>query len=90
MKQKYIKPAIVMERFDMSQSIAAGCSAASNSPVGDPNIWDKAECGWVVGTDVIWDTEASGSKCNFDWDLESDFEGVCYNNPAGGQTIFNS
>lgn len=89
MKLKYTKPAIVIERFALTQSIAAACSAASSSTVGDPNIWDKHDCAWVVGTDAIWDIEVS-SKCNFDWDLDVPFDGICYNNPDGGQTIFSS
>lgn len=90
MKRKYTKPSLVMERFEMTQSIAAGCSAASSSTVGDPNIWSKTDCGWAVGSDVIWDMDVTGSKCNFDWDLDADFSGICYNNPNGGQSIFGS
>lgn len=87
MKQKYMKPAIVMEQFELSQSIAESCGAV-NSSLGDPNLMDKHTCGWDVGFTVVWlDTN---NACVFPQEDYVEFQGVCYNNPSGHNTIFSS
>ena len=89
MKQKYVKPAMVMERFELAQSVAAGgCGAASSSTMGDPNQWNKETCGWDLGNMIVWTELNSG--CLYKLDEDFPMEGVCYNNPDGGQSIFNS
>lgn len=88
MKLKYTKPAFVIERFALAQSIAAGCGAASSSTVGDPNQWDKYTCGWDLGNMVIWTNTNVG--CLTKQDENFDLSGICYNNPDGGQSIFCS
>ena len=87
MKAKYVKPMLIMERFEMTQAIATNCNADPNSTLGDPNTWTKDVCGWVVGTDILWEVEP---KCNWVMGPEETYEGLCYNNPDGGTTIFGS
>ena len=92
MKQKYIKPAIVMERFDLAQSIAAGCTAddlaKTDSTVGSPSHWNKTECGWMVDSGfILW---ASTPACTQPTNPNANVDGICYNHPNGGNTIFNS
>ncbi len=96
MKIKYTKPDFVIERFDLSQSIAANCSAEvpSNplSSLGDPNWSSKETCGWRVGQYVIW----SASNCQSSTELpiivnpNAEVMGFCYNNPSGSNVIFRS
>ena len=89
MKRVYEKPGIYVENFSLSQSIADGCGAAHESTLGNPNHADKQNCGWDMGNLVIW-TDATNTKCNFFLEEDTPFEGVCYNNPNGGASIFAS
>lgn len=78
-----------MEKFDLSQSIAAGCGAvAGGSSLGKPAHWNKDTCGWDLGNVILW-VESTG-HCNADVGTNEDFEGICYNNPSGGSSIFSS
>ena len=88
MKTKYVKPALVMERFEMTQSIAASCGAAASSTLGDPNIWYKSTCAWVVGGVALWDANAN-EKCT-QGTADMEVEGLCYNNPTPDLQIFGS
>lgn len=91
MKLKYSKPAFVMERFTLAQSIAASCSAENPanplSSLGDPNWGNRHSCGWRVGDYVIW-TELI--NCNFLAGADDEVMGLCYNNPNGDNVIFQS
>ena len=85
----YVKPQLQVEYFTLSQSIANGCNVpGGGTTLGKPNHWDKATYGWDLGNWVIWSDSA---KC---WNElagpEENIVGLCYNNPNGGCTIFNS
>lgn len=87
MKQNYVKPTIMIERFSLCQNIAAGCTTGNEW--GSSNHGDKSSCGWQTpGGDVIW-LDGSG-VCNDYYGPDDEFGGVCYNNPGGGLTIFGS
>ena len=88
MKAKYVKPALVMERFELTQSIANGCNVDPDGPLGDPNHYSKATCGWDMGNVVLWTVENAG--CTEKEDPDADWVGVCYNNPDGFNKIFGS
>ena len=92
MKRKYIKPAFVMEHFDLAQSIAAGCTAEDpanpNSSIGDPNWGDKNVCGWEVLGYVVWTGPNPG--CDVKERPDKEILGFCYNNPNGDNIIFAS
>ena len=88
MKKKYSKPGIIIEDFRLSQNIAS-CGAAHQSDWGSPSHWTKATCGWQIMEGIIAWTEAGG-VCNDYYGENDSIEGVCYNNPEGGTTIFSS
>lgn len=89
MKKTYTKPTFNMEYFSLSQSIAAGCGAVSGgNTLGRPNHWEKSTCGWDMGNLVVWTDANSG--CDVKWGENDALGAVCYNNPNGGNTIFNS
>lgn len=78
-----------MEKFDLSQSIAAGCGAvAGGSSLGKPAYWSKETCGWDLGNMILW--VESTRNCNEDVGIDDAFEDICYNNPSGGSSIFSS
>lgn len=86
MKKKYFKPAIAMESFVLTQTIAS-CGAKHNSSLGSPTQASKDTCGWQVGAEVVF---VSQPICTEELGPEEGFDGICYNNPEGGQSIFNS
>lgn len=89
MKKIYSKPAMQVEYFTMSQNIAAGCNAVTGgNSLGKPTHGDRGSCGWDVGGAIAWVGEGTG--CNFPCDENSEANGVCFNNPSGGNTIFSS
>lgn len=86
MKQNYVKPTIMIERFSLCQNIAAGC--APGNEWGSANIGDKSSCGWITpGGQILW---LEGTVCKDHYGPDDEFYGVCYNNPGGGMTIFGS
>lgn len=89
MKKKYMKPAVYMETFNLSQSIAAGCGApAGGGSLGKPAHWSKETCGWDMGNFILW--VADTVNCNEGIGTDENVNGVCYNNPNGGSSIFSS
>lgn len=89
MKEVYTKPVLHMESFRLSQSIASGCAVppAGQSTIGRANQWGRATCGWDMGNLILW---VSAPQCDFETDVDANVNGVCYNNPNGGVTIFHS
>ena len=86
MKAAYVKPALFIERFSVSQSIALGCTVGDG--LGKGNHGDKYTCAWVMPSGKMpWIT---GTVCNDFYGAEDEFAGLCYNNPDGGMTIFSS
>ena len=90
-KKTYKKPMVKIERFDLTQKVAAGCGDFSNSTLGKPSSGDKINCGWDLGNMIVWVADTGkGTDCTFPWGENEEFEGHCYNNPNGGLTIFGS
>lgn len=90
MKKQYSKPGIIIEDFRLAESIA-GCNAkpgGTGSTVGSSNHYDKLTCGWDTGVFVYWTSPEA--KCNKIVPENFPLEGVCYNNSAGGNVIYNS
>lgn len=80
-KRVYEKPALYIERFMLTQSIASGCSP-SNPDFGMPTQASQETCGWDIYGIVLF---MDGNIC----DLLTDYlEGVCYNAPDGGIIAF--
>lgn len=77
-KRVYEKPALYIERFMLTQSIASGCSP-SYPDFGMPNQNSTEVCGWDVfpGFEIFNDLNIC--------DLPGEsFEFVCYNAPSSG------
>lgn len=86
MKQNYVKPTIMIERFSLCQNIAAGCT--TNGEWGTCGHGDKYSCGWVIPSgQILW---LDNTGCTEILTPEDNVDGVCYNNPNGGMTIFGS
>ena len=91
MKRMYQKPMLLLERFELKQSITQSCTAnAAPSVIGTPNSADKLSCGWEVATNmVLWLSDPS-SPCTIPLAEDATGYDLCYNNPANGYTIFSS
>ncbi len=91
MKRIYQKPMLLLERFELKQSITQSCTAASlPSVMGKPNSADKLSCGWEIATNmVLWLGEPS-SPCTIPLAEDATGNDLCYNNPGSGYTIFSS
>lgn len=88
MKQNYVKPTIIIERFSLSQNIAYDC-APRNEAWGSCNSLSKSTCGWLLpdGENVAW---LAAPVCNDFYGENEQIYGICYNNPSSGMTIFGS
>lgn len=87
MKRIYEKPVARVEYFALSQSIANTCGANSVD-LGFATLAEKTTCGWDIGGDVYWTSENNG--CAIKILPDTDVGGVCYHNPEGGVSVFNS
>lgn len=88
MKKAYTKPQLFVEDFALTQTVAVNCGTWGNTPLGKPNHKDKTTCGWYFDEyTTLWISEPT---CNIPWGENDDFQGICYNNPDGGVSIFAS
>ena len=90
MKKTYVKPALVMESFMLSQNIAYNCGVpGGGTDLGSPTQGSKEICGWEdpLGR-VFW--LDSNNACTTTVNEDFTNGAVCYNNPGGGFTIFGS
>lgn len=88
MKMKYVKPAMCIERYTLTESIASGCETNGlNSSFGKHTYQDGNSCTWQdygISFPIFTDVN---SKCQI-WDDE--YEMGCYNNPSGEPQLFGS
>lgn len=90
MKMEYVKPRILVERFTLTQSIAASCGVpAGGTSLGKPNSQSASTCGWDVGGMMIF-TVNTTKNCTEDVSDGYEYEGMCYNNPANMPAFFSS
>lgn len=89
MKKQYSKPGIIIEDFRLSQNIASCWSEPGGNSLGKPSHWDKSSCGWDMGNMIVWTTSTKDCT-SFDIPADGEIDGVCYNNPSGGNSIFSS
>ena len=91
MKKKYSKPGIIIEDFKLVESIASYCEGVkpggTGSTQGKGNYADKSSCGWDFGNMTIWISGVEGCKIE---QPDIPYNGMCYNNPNGGNSIFGS
>lgn len=87
MKKPYQKPALYVENFSLSQSIAATCAQGDpDSTIGRPNLANKFSCGWKDPTgEIIW---VENGICTEVVDSDIDVGFGCYNNPSSNVTVF--
>ena len=83
MKKVYEKPTVYIERFDLSQSIASGCSVLDTFGGTSVNNRDKSTCGIVFGGAAYFSDNVQGCTAG-------EFEEFCYNAPAEGMILFMS
>ena len=89
MKKTYVKPALAVESFVLSQSIAMGCGAPGGGPgEGKPGFASRDTCGWTVGDWTLWID--SVRNCEIPTGENDPVYGLCYNTPEGGYVIFAS
>lgn len=80
MKKKYVKPEAIFESFELSASIAAGCSPSGKAQ------FSQGDCAFKVGGSMLFTTEVP--NC-----VEKITDGgmYCYHVPEGaGTKIFSS
>ena len=89
MKKKYEKPMIAISLFELQQNIAAACAAYTpDNSFGRPAQNSIGTCGWDADNEVVF---AFGQEvCTSPWFEELDHDGICYNNPNGGMSIFGA
>ena len=88
MKEAYVTPALPLERFVLSQNVAAGCGVpGGGGSLGKPTHWSKDTCGWDLGNMILW---LEGTSCTTYAGPDENVGGICYNNPEGGYNIFSS
>lgn len=88
MRRVYKKPMARVEYFALSQTIANYCGANSVD-LGFAALEEKPKCGWQIDDDIYW-TDALGSNCTEIVPDNVDIGGICYQNPEGGVSVFNS
>lgn len=76
MKKTYMKPALYVESFGLTQSIASNCTA-QNIGLGEANHAMPQVCGWKIN-DAIYFTAGVNAACE-----AGEIEIVCYNAPNG-------
>lgn len=84
MKEKYVKPAIFIERFSLTQNIASGCAG---STLGTAiNSTDINQCAWDMGGIILFNSNACADGIKLqDGDT---FEAVCFNAPNSSLAPF--
>ena len=93
MKEKYVKPALYVESFTLSQSIAMLCGKEGEisryrwNMHGLPLSESDSTCAWDAGGG--WLLFHEGSTCNWNMD-EFTWEGICYNSPNDSTPLFSS
>jgi hypothetical protein len=85
MKEQYRKPLIFFESFSLAQTIAKNCGDTHQSTLGESNHYDAYTCEWDVGGFTLF-----FDHCDYPMDEDEQVEGICYNNPDGGQSVFSS
>lgn len=89
MKEEYRKPLIFFESFSLSQTIARNCGDDHSGTMGESNHYNENTCEWDIGGFTIFFIDRCDDGPDGPED-EYEIEGICYNNPDGGQTVFSS
>lgn len=88
MKAKYVKPDLLVESFTLMQNIASECTVPTGSTLGHPTQSTRATCAWSLGNVALW--LESMDACSIKTGEYEDVNGICYNAPSTGLSIFGS
>lgn len=87
MKETYVKPAIFIERFSLTQNIASGCGDYTSAGMGVPTTGDNTNCAWDMGGLTLF---VSSPICNRPVGKDEIIESICYNAPSSNASVFAS
>ncbi len=80
MRKKYVKPEAIFESFELSASIAAGCSPSGKAQLG------QGDCAFKVGGSLLFTAQVETCE-----EKITDGGQYCYHVPEGAATkIFSS
>ena len=88
MKETYVKPEIIIERFSLTQNIANGCGAVNQGTLGAPLSTAKESCAWDLGGVTLF--MSSGNGCMKGLDDDDVVESHCYNAPNSNVAMFGA
>lgn len=88
MKEKYVKPAMVIERFEMTNSIARNCADFIDKSYLTQR--SMPDCAWDIGEGFTVFTEMPPCVILSNEWVTNSGDMICYNNPADGALIFSS
>lgn len=92
MREQYMKPVIIFERFSLAQTIAYDCGDSHSGTLGESNHYNEYTCEWDMGGATYFFVQ-EGGRCDDgpeDPEEEWEGEGLCYNGPSGGTSLFSS
>lgn len=84
MKKVYEKPAVYIERFDLSQSIAKGCTVEDTYSGTEAQQGDLSTCGILFGGSTYF-LDSLETICP-----DGEYSEFCYNAPMEGSILFSS
>ncbi|MDO4555764.1 MAG: hypothetical protein Q4B70_11535 [Lachnospiraceae bacterium] len=91
MKKQYKSPTIYVESFQLTQHLAGDCGGGSSSGnhFGKPKHGNKNSCGWKVSgfSKTVFVNRGCDIKLSTG---NQEFQGICYNTPQSGYSIFTS
>lgn len=89
MKEKYVKPAMIIERFTLTSAIARDCADFIQKEYLTHNSME-ANCAWDLGGGFTAFVQTIA--CDYDVDFIPSGTGdiICYHNPGEGAYIFGS
>jgi len=85
MKQRYEKPQIYMESFEISSFIAASCAQKLHA-IDTCTLEDEFGSGSGDNSIIYF----GNAYCNYNPELEEDHNGICYNTPTADNAYFGS
>jgi len=89
MKESYRKPLIFFENFSLAQTIARNCGDTHSGSLGESTHYNENTCTWDIEGFTLFFGHCD-EPVELDDDGNWEMEGLCYNNPDGGQTVFSS
>jgi len=91
MKERYVKPIVMVERFSLAQSIAVSCGAPVGNDFG-PNSTSATTCTWTADSVDLFIAGITNGCWLGPESEDEDYvvDGYCYNNPDDMFAMFSS